>query len=117
MILLNKVASQLLDQDDSQGDACMSIQTAFALTTTTYNAGALDLSFAGTGTTQVYFAGSNWSMANGVAIDSQGRLLIAAKVGTPGGSRFGLARLLEDGSAGLAFGQQGSVISQFKPGF
>lgn len=95
----------------------MSIQTAFALTTTTYNAGALDLSFAGTGTTQVYFAGSNWSMANGVAIDSQGRLLIAAKVGTPGGSRFGLARLLEDGSADLVFGHQGSVIGQFEHGF
>jgi uncharacterized delta-60 repeat protein len=116
MIHLTKVASQLLDQDDSQGDACMSIQTAFALTTTTY-AGALDLSFAGTGTTQVYFAGSNSSMANGVAIDSQGRLLIAAKVGTPGGSRFGLARLLEDGSADLVFGHQGSVIGQFEHGF
>jgi uncharacterized delta-60 repeat protein len=35
----------------------------------------------------------------------------------PGGSRFGLARLLKDGSADLAFGRQGSVIGQFEPGF
>lgn len=95
----------------------MSIQTAYALTTPLDNAGALDLSFAGTGTTQVYFAGSTASMANGVAIDSQGRLLVAAKVDTPGGSRFGLARLLEDGSADLVFGHHGSVIGQFEHGF
>ncbi|MHC8366640.1 NHL repeat-containing protein [Pseudomonas sp. ZT5P21] len=95
----------------------MSIQTAFALPATQNCAGKLDNSFAGTGKTQVYFAGSTSSLANGVAIDSAGRLLIAAKVGTPGGSRFGLARLLEDGSADLAFGQQGSVISQFEPGY
>ncbi len=95
----------------------MPTQTAFALPATLSGAGALDKTFASAGKTQVYFAGSTSSMANGVAIDSQGRLLVAAKVGTPGGSRFGLARLLEDGSADLAFGNQGSVISQFEPGF
>lgn len=95
----------------------MSIQTAFALPAARDLAGELDESFAGAGQTQVYFAGSTSSMALGVAIDAAGRLLIAAKVGTPGGSRFGLARLLADGSADLAFGRQGSVISQFEPGF
>lgn len=95
----------------------MSIQTAFALPATLNDAGTLDKTFSGTGKTQVYFAGSTSSMANGVAIDSAGRLLVAAKVGTPGGNRFGLARLLEDGSADLAFGNQGSVIGQFEHGF
>lgn len=95
----------------------MSVQTAMDLPPTQTDAGEFDKTFAGTGVTQVYFAGSLSSMTNGVAIDSAGRLLIAAKVGTPGGSRFGLARLLTDGSADLAFGQQGSVISQFEPGF
>ncbi|WP_415764132.1 hypothetical protein [Pseudomonas sp. ZB1P45] len=95
----------------------MSIQTAFALPATLNNAGKLDTTFASSGKTQVYFAGSLSSMANGVAIDSRGRLLVAAKVGTPGGSRFGVARLLEDGSADLAFGNQGSVIGQFEHGF
>ncbi|WP_433771180.1 hypothetical protein [Pseudomonas putida] len=95
----------------------MAIQSVQALQPTLDNAGHLDTSFANHGKTQVYFAGSISSMANGVAIDAHGRLLVAAKVGMPDGSRFGLARLLEDGSADLAFGVQGSVIGQFEPGF
>lgn len=95
----------------------MSVQTAVAFPQAQTDAGQLDKTFAGSGVTQVYFADSLSSLTNGIAIDSMGRLLIAAKVGTPGGSRFGLARLLEDGSADLAFGEQGSIISQFEPGF
>lgn len=92
----------------------MSIQTAFALPAGLNNGANLDVTFAAQGKTQVYFAGSTSSMANGIAVDARGRLLVAAKVGMPGGSRFGLARLLEDGSADLAFGNQGSVIGQFE---
>ncbi|MCE6978966.1 hypothetical protein EI534_16590 [Pseudomonas frederiksbergensis] len=95
----------------------MSPQTAFALPATVNGAERLDTSFAGTGKTQVYFAGSLSSMTNGVAIDHVGRLLVAAKVGTPGGQRFGLARLLADGSADLAFGKKGSISGQFALGF
>ncbi|MGE8145278.1 hypothetical protein ACQKP7_08760 [Pseudomonas frederiksbergensis] len=95
----------------------MSNQTAFACPATVNSGGQLDPEFAAAGKTQVYFAGSSSSMANGVAIDAQGRLLVAAKVGTHGGSRFGLARLLEDGSADLSFGNQGSLIGQFALGF
>ncbi|NUU36676.1 hypothetical protein [Pseudomonas sp. C2B4] len=95
----------------------MSIQSVLAPPTSFGHAGSLDTAFASHGKTQVYFAGSVSSMANSVAIDSHGRLLVAAKVGTPAGSRFGLARLLEDGSADLTFGNQGSVIGQFAPGF
>ncbi|WP_095194161.1 hypothetical protein [Pseudomonas sp. Irchel 3A7] len=95
----------------------MSIQSVLAVPTALSYAGKLDISFATQGKTQVYFAGSTSSLANDVTIDSQGRLLVAAKVGTPSGSRFGLARLLEDGSADLAFGYKGSVIGQFEPGF
>jgi len=95
----------------------MSIQNALAVPMTLSDAGALDKTFASAGQTQVYFAGSISSMANDIVIDSAGRMLIAAKVGMPGGSRFGLARLFTDGSADLAFGRQGSVISQFEPGF
>jgi hypothetical protein len=82
----------------------MSIQSVLAIPTALSYAGKLDISFATQGKTQVYFAGSTSSLANDVTIDSQGRLLVAAKVVTPSGSRFGLARLLEDGSADLAFG-------------
>lgn len=95
----------------------MPIQVATAHSTSLSEAGQLDTRFAVGGKTQVYFAGSSSSMANDVAIDSQGRLLVAAKVGTPWGSCYGLARLLEDGSADLSFGSQGSLIGQFTPGF
>jgi uncharacterized delta-60 repeat protein len=116
-VLLRRSPSGHPDQDDWQGDACMSPQTAFALPATVNGAERLDASFAGTGKTQVYFSGSLSSMANDIAIDPVGRLLVAAKVGTPGGHRFGLARLLADGSADLAFGKQGSISGQFAHGF
>ncbi|MGB5825878.1 MAG: hypothetical protein WBH22_05515 [Pseudomonas mandelii] len=90
--------------------------TAFARPAAQRTAGLLDKSFASNGKTQVYFAGSTSSIANGVAIDSSGRVLVAAKVGTRSGHCFGLARLLEDGSADLAFGAHGSVIGQFQRG-
>jgi uncharacterized delta-60 repeat protein len=116
-VLLRQSTSGHPDKDDWQGDACMSLQTAFAIPATVNDAGQLDSHFAGSGKTQVYFAGSTSSGVNGVAIDHTGRILVAAKVGTPGGSRFGLARLLEDGSADLAFGKQGSIIGQFAHGY
>lgn len=95
----------------------MSTQSVLAFPAPVQHGAKLDPSFAAKGTTQVYFFGSTSSLANDIAIDSQGRLLVAAKVAMPGGSRFGLARLLKDGSADLAFGKQGSVIGQFEPGF
>ncbi|MHC8305671.1 hypothetical protein [Pseudomonas sp. PB3P13] len=95
----------------------MSVQNVTALAPALHDAGTLDKTFAAAGKTHVYFPGSVSSMANGVAIDDSGRLLVAAKVGTAGGSRFGLARLLPDGSADLTFAHQGSVIGQFQHGF
>lgn len=90
---------------------------AFALATPINKVGHLDQTFAATGVAQVYFAGSLSSMTQGVALDQQGRVLVAAKIGTAHGSRFGLARLLADGSADLGFGHQGSVIGEFAAGF
>ncbi|WP_322617050.1 hypothetical protein [Pseudomonas sp. BIC9C] len=95
----------------------MSIQPAIAHSTTRNTAGTLDSTFAANGKTQVYFPDSLSSMANDVTIDAQGRLLVAAKVTMADGNCFGLARLLENGSADLTFGKQGSIIGQFEPGF
>ncbi|MDX9668930.1 MULTISPECIES: hypothetical protein [unclassified Pseudomonas] len=95
----------------------MTTENAFALPTPTTNAGRLDRQFAHSGVAQVYFAGSVSSMTQGLALDPQGRVLVAAKVGTANGSCFGLARMLADGSADLGFGVQGSVIGEFAPGF
>jgi uncharacterized delta-60 repeat protein len=95
----------------------MTTENAFALPTPTTNAGRLDRQFAHSGVAQVYFAGSVSSMTQGLTLDPQGRVLVAAKVGTANGSCFGLARMLADGSADLGFGVQGSVIGEFAPGF
>ncbi|PTT92466.1 hypothetical protein DBR29_09185, partial [Pseudomonas sp. HMWF005] len=69
----------------------MSSLNAYALPTLSNNAGQLDKTFAGSGVAQVYFAGSLSSLTQGVALDAQGRILVAAKVGIAEGSRFGLA--------------------------
>lgn len=95
----------------------MSPENAIALPPPKTNAGQLDRDFAHSGIAQVYFAGSVSSMTQGLALDPQGRVLVAAKIGTADGSRFGLARMLPDGSADLGFGAQGSVIGEFAPGF
>ncbi|UFP97342.1 NHL repeat-containing protein [Pseudomonas fitomaticsae] len=95
----------------------MSSHIAIALPTLANNTGQLDKTFSSSGVAQVYFAGSSSSLTQSVALDAHGRILVAAKVGTAQGSRFGLARLLEDGSADLGFGFQGSVIGRFAAGF
>ncbi|WP_085586910.1 MULTISPECIES: hypothetical protein [unclassified Pseudomonas] len=95
----------------------MPTQTAYALPAPADNAGQLDTSFAANGVARVYFAGSRSSLTQGVALDAQGRILVAAKVGTDQGSRFGLARLLPDGSADLSFGLHGSVIGAYADGY
>ena len=77
-------------------------------------AGRLDAGFGKAGLAQVYFPGSTSSLATGVAVCPDGKLLVAAKVGTYQGYRFGLARLKADGSADLGFGEQGAVIGQFE---
>lgn len=95
----------------------MSTLNTYALPTAWNNPGSLDATFAIGGVAQVYFAGSLSSQTQHVALDARGRILVAAKVGTPKGSRLGLARLLADGSADLSFGSQGSVIGSFIEGF
>ncbi|PKA68892.1 putative delta-60 repeat protein [Pseudomonas baetica] len=95
----------------------MSNQNTYALPSLFNNAGQLDPTFAVRGVAQVYFADSECSLTQDLALDAQGRILVAAKVGVAEGSRFGLARLLADGSADLSFGVQGSVIDTFAKGF
>ncbi|WP_339494392.1 MULTISPECIES: hypothetical protein [unclassified Pseudomonas] len=95
----------------------MSTLNTYLLPTPFNNAGQLDRTFAANGVAQVYFPDSVSSLTQEVALDAQGRILVAAKVGLAQGSRFGLARLLADGSTDLSFGDQGCVIGTFAPGF
>lgn len=92
-------------------------QYAFVLPTAAVHAGQLDWSFTNTGKTSVHFAGSTSSMATGLTIDHAGRILVAARIETAHGSRFGLTRLNQDGSTDPSFGTHGCVIGSFENGF
>ncbi|NUT87232.1 hypothetical protein HNO91_12420 [Pseudomonas corrugata] len=81
------------------------------------NAGQLDAGFANNGKAWVHFSGSTSSLTTGLALDHTGRILVAAKIETPHGSRFGLTRLNHDGSTDPGFGTDGCVIGSFEPGF
>ncbi|WP_347905936.1 hypothetical protein [Pseudomonas purpurea] len=92
----------------------MSIHTVFAAATPLGMAGQLDQGFACGGKAHVVFPDSLSCMANSIAVDPKGRLLVGAKVTLPAGNRFGMARLNADGSADVTFGHQGSVVGQFE---
>lgn len=92
------------------------IHSAQAFSAPTDTAGQLDRSFACAGKAWIDFTASLWSLANDVTVDTQGRLLVAAKVGLHHGCHFGLARLYPDGSPDLTFGTHGSLVGQFAPG-
>ncbi|CDF95563.1 MULTISPECIES: hypothetical protein [unclassified Pseudomonas] len=81
------------------------------------NAGQLDAGFANNGKALVHFSGSTSSLTTGLTLDRTGRILVAAKIETPRGSRFGLTRLNHDGSTDSGFGSGGCVIGSFEPGF
>src|SRR3546814_8326900 len=78
---------------DAQGEARMLDQTAFAIPTAATYAGQLDPGFADSGKAWVDFVGSRTSLVTGLTIDHAGRILVAARIDTAQGSRFGLARL------------------------
>lgn len=92
-------------------------QTAFAMPTAAACAGQLDPGFADNGKAWVHFTGSFGSRTTGLTVDHAGRILVAARIETTEGSRFGLARLNHDGSADASFGHHGYVIGSFERGF
>ncbi|WP_210638986.1 MULTISPECIES: delta-60 repeat domain-containing protein [unclassified Pseudomonas] len=89
----------------------------FALPTAAAHAGELDPGFATTGKAWVHFADGASSLTTGLTIDHTGRILVAARIDTPHGSRFGLARLNHDGSSDPGFGTGGCVIGSFEQNF
>jgi len=92
-------------------------QLAPGCATTAVHAGQLDSGFASNGKVTVQFCGSTSSLTTGLAVDRSGRILVAARVETAQGSRFGLARLNHDGSPDKDFGTLGCVIGSFEQGF
>jgi uncharacterized delta-60 repeat protein len=72
--------------------------------------GSPDLDFSGDGRVTIPFnlGGLNTDTARAVAIDSQGRIVVAGEVvANNGDSDFGIARLLSNGEMDLAFGFSG----------
>ncbi|MBT2341129.1 MULTISPECIES: hypothetical protein [Pseudomonas] len=96
-------------------------QSAFALPRAAAHAGQLDPGFADNGKAWVHFEGSLSSLITSLTLDHAGRILIAARIETPHGRRFGLARLNPDGSIDPGFGSCGCgcgcVIDTFEDGF
>lgn len=92
-------------------------QSALAFPKAAAHAGQLDPGFADNGKAWVHFEGSTSSLLTGLTLDRAGRALVAARVETAQGTRFGLARLNQDGSTDPGFGTGGSVIGSFENGF
>ncbi len=75
--------------------------------------GSLDTSFGGTGTVATQFPGYGECKARAIAIDGEGRIVVAgyAKHNTSGHNDFALARYLPDGSLDPTFGVGGRVTT------
>ena len=73
--------------------------------------GALDTSFSGDGWQAIDFVGED-ALAVALAIDSQGRVLVTARIAAQTGfdSDYGLARLGSDGAIDTSFADQGRLI-------
>lgn len=95
----------------------MLAQFAFVLPRTMAHAGQLDSGFAANGKAWVHFEDSTSSLTTGLTLDHAGRILVAARIETAHGSRFGLARLNHDGLTDPDFGTRGCVIGAFENGF
>lgn len=92
-------------------------QSAFALTMAAAHAGQLDPGFADNGKAWVRFEGSSSNLTTGLTLDHAGRILVAARIDTAHGSRFGLARLNHDGSTDPSFGTRGCIVGSFEHDF
>jgi uncharacterized delta-60 repeat protein len=107
-----------IDSQDRPVVVGYSIQTggtgydfAIARYTTTGN---LDSSFSGDGKQTVDFGGVD--MPFGVAIDSQGRIVVAGASTAGDGYDFAVARLLSDGSLDSSFSSDGKRLQSFDNG-
>jgi len=92
-------------------------RSAFARPLPEVRAGQLDPGFADNGKAWIHFQGSTSSLTTGLTIDHTGRTLVAARINTSQGARFGLTRLNHDGSTDADFGTDGCVIGAFEQGF
>lgn len=78
--------------------------------------GTVDLGFGNAGWTVTTFPDAGVGSASGLAIDSQGRIVVAGFMNVPdstGGELFALARYLDNGQLDTTFGNGGLVLTDF----
>jgi uncharacterized delta-60 repeat protein len=97
------------------GRACVGIHCSFAVERLT-SGGAQDRSFGRDGQVTLAFPGDAYSAASAVAIDPQGRVLVAGTTcpdKVTFGCKFALARLDQHGRPDPTFGDDGRVVTPF----
>ena len=105
------VAGNIYPADNGTGDS-------FAVARYTKN-GALDPAFDGDGKVRTEFASSSYEYAQSVAIQSDGKILVAGStyiVGSGTGSDFALVRYNLDGSLDSSFDGDGKLTTDFASG-
>jgi uncharacterized delta-60 repeat protein len=111
------MAFDAADRIVSAGFARVGNQTSFAITRHRDD-GTLDPSFSGNGRQVIVFANLSTS-ANAVAIDRQGRIVVAGSARQPSSAvgQIGIARLLANGEPDSSFGNEGRVLTSFQTTF
>lgn len=97
------------------GGVLLSSHTAFGLARFT-TTGELDAGFGNGGEVVVPFAGANSAKVNGLALQSDGRIIAAGFSADTNGVDFALARLNQDGSLDDSFGDHGIRRTDFSHG-
>jgi uncharacterized delta-60 repeat protein len=77
--------------------------------------GSIDGTFGFLGLARVEFPGATESVPNTIAIDANGRIVVAGFARFDGVTRFALARFLSNGVLDTAFGTGGRVTTVFSP--
>ena len=75
--------------------------------------GSLDLTFGGVGTVVTDFGGDQFAGAYALALQPDGKIVVAGRTFASGNQNFALARYNADGSLDLTFGTGGKVITEF----
>ena len=113
------VCRALVLQDDGGivvgGGVLLNGHLAFGLARFT-TTGVLDAGFGTGGEVAIAFSGANFSQINGLALQSDGRIIAAGVANGATAADFALARLNQDGSLDDAFGDHGVQRSDFFQG-
>jgi uncharacterized delta-60 repeat protein len=106
------VANALVSQKNGKLVAAGYSGVAFAVTR--YNTdGSLDRGFGTGGKVLTHFSGNSFDFAYGVAIQSDGKIVVAGQSNVSGSSDFAVARYSIHGDLDKSFGSGGKVVTDF----